>query len=307
MACSLRVILLGTSTFVLPILNSLQNSIHEIVAVVTRPPRKAGRGRKLRQPPVAEAALHMGIDLMQPVKLSSDFVHELRKLSPDIMISADFGAWLSEELLEVAPYGVMNVHPSLLPKHRGAAPVARTILDGDTVTGVTFMLTDQGWDTGPIVQTFPENVRPDDTAGILEARLALLSSDRIEEVIDGYTSGLLKPVPQSGEADYADKLNTEETWLDWQRPASELERMIRAFQPSPGARTRHSGRLLKIIRAALSSIELEPGTVRIGPGLLIGCGRGSLEILELQPEGKRVMSSEEFLRGSRLRSGDGFD
>ncbi len=307
MVSGLRIILLGTSTFALPILNALRDSIHDIVAVVTRPPRQAGRGRKLRQPPVAEAALEMGMNLLQPGKLNSDSIADLRKLSPDIMISADYGAWLSEELLESAPYGVMNIHPSLLPRHRGAAPVARTIMDGDTVTGVTFMLTDLGWDTGPIVQSFTENVQSDDTAGTLEERLAILSSERITEVMEDYISGLLIPVPQSGDSDYADKLNTEETWLDWHRPATVLERMVRAFQPSPGARTRYSGRILKIIRTVVSSVELDPAIILTDPGLIIGCGTGSLEILELQPEGKRVMCSEEFLRGSRMRSGERFD
>ena len=301
---ALRVVFLGTSTFAIPILRAIHDSPHHLSSVVTRPAKQAGRGRRLRMPPVAEEAVELGLPLLQPRKLNDDLIAEIKTIAPDIMVSADYGAWLPEELLKCSPVGVMNVHPSLLPKHRGAAPVARTILDGDTVTGVTFMQTDMGWDTGPVIETLEEPIRPDDTAGSLESRLSELAATRVVRVMEEFVSRRLEPVPQTGESDYADKLTTEETWLDWERPAAVLERAVRAFQPVPGARTRYGGRLLKIARTTVSEMVLEPGMANVENGLIVGCGTGSLEILELQPEGRRTMTAKEYLRGSELRTGE---
>lgn len=301
---ALRVVFLGTSTFAIPILRTIHVSPHRLSMVVTRPSKQAGRGRRLRMPPVAEEAMELGLPLLQPEKLNADFIAELRTIAPDIMVSADYGAWLPEELLKCSLSGVMNVHPSLLPKHRGAAPVARAILDGDTVTGVTFMLTDMGWDTGPVIEIIEEPVRPDDTAGSLESRLSELAAAGIVRVMEDFVSRRLRPLPQIGESDYADKLTTEETWLDWERPAAVLERTVRAFQPVPGARTTCDGKLLKITGSAVSGMMLEPGRINVENGLIVGCGTGSLEILELQPEGRRTMTAKEYLRGSRLRTGE---
>jgi len=305
MSRPLRIIFLGTSTFALPILEALSRSDHAIQAVVTRPPKPAGRGKKLTQPPVADLAASLALTLLQPPKLTQEFIGEIRSLSPDLMMSADYGAWLPEALLEAAPLGVMNIHPSLLPKHRGAAPIPRAILAGETVTGITFMLTDEGWDTGPIIAQFEEPIDPTDTAGTLEERLVALAAENLLTVIDDYASGLLVPTAQEGPSDYAEKLSTEETWLDWNLPAEQLQRTVRAFNPAPGARTLCKGKLLKIMEVGFCHREIEPGAILVSNGILsVGCGRGALRILTLQPEGKRIMTAEEFLRGTPMETGE---
>lgn len=302
----MRIIFFGTSSFALDILDALGESIHHVPAVVTRPRKKAGRGRRPKEPPVAAYALEKGFSVLQPDKLTEEFIMDLRQLKPDLMVSAAYGAWLPELLLSSAPLGVVNVHPSLLPLYRGAAPVARAVLDGVDETGVTFMLTDSGWDTGPVLECFKEKVLPGDTRGTLEHRLAVLAADRIIGVLEAYSEGSLVPKSQSGEAIYADKLSPEESWLDWRESAESLERKVRAFQPSPGARTMYSGRLLKIVRASLvSSLDADPGEVVLkGGSLLVGCGRGGLEILRIQPESKRVMDVRDYLRGSGMKNGE---
>jgi len=305
MSRPLKIIFLGTSTFALPILEALSGSLHTIQAVLTRPPKPAGRGKKLTQPPVADLAERLHLTLLQPPKLTQEFIREIRSLSPDLMVSADYGAWLPEALLNAAPLGVLNIHPSLLPRHRGAAPIPRAILAGETETGVTFMLTDSGWDTGPVIAQFEEPILYTDTAGTLEERLTALSAECLVTVIEDYASGILVPTPQAGPSDYAEKLSTEETWLDWQRPAEELDRTVRAFNPFPGARTRFKGKLLKILGVGFCHREVEPGKLFVSHGILsVGCGRGALCIKLLQPEGKRIMTAEEFLRGTPLETGE---
>lgn len=305
-APALRTVFLGTSHFALPILRALNLSNHDITAVVTRPPREAGRGRKLTQPPVAELAGELGLNVLQPGKLTGEFIETLAALHPDVMVSADYGAWLPEALLNSSPLGVVNVHPSLLPKHRGAAPVPRAILSGETGTGVTFMLTDNGWDTGPVIAQFHEPIHPNDTSGTLEERLAMLSGEHLPDVLTDYASGLLVPVPQEGDSDYAEKLSTEETWLDWELKAEKLDRIVRAFNPAPGARTTYKGKLLKLFRTEVAMGDLDPGHIRVaGDHITVGCAMDTaLEVWELQPEGKRSMTVEDFLRGTQMRSGE---
>ncbi len=303
----LDLVFLGTSSFAVPVLEALLASPHRVLAVVTRPPRPAGRGRKLAQPPVYRFMEGLnGPPVLQPRRLDAEFIGRVAELSPRVMVTASYGAWLPGEFLEAAPLGVVNVHPSLLPMYRGAAPVTRAILDGREETGVSFMLTDAGWDTGPLLAVFRERIRKDDTSGSLEERLALLASEKMAGVLENYARGELKPVPQSGEASYAEKISMEETWLDWNLPAHVLERMVRAFRPVPGARTSLKGRLLKIVSAGLRDGELPPGSVTAEGGILmVGCGDGHcLEILRLQPESKKVMTAGEFMRGGGIRTGD---
>jgi len=176
-----------------------------VLCAVTRPPRPAGRGRSLSQPPVY---LHIQenapqVSIHQPEKLAEEFIGTLAEMKPDVMVTASYGAWLPEELLGIPRLGVLNVHPSLLPLYRGAAPVVRAILDGREETGVSFMLTDDGWDTGPVVAVYPESIHPDDTAGTLGDRLARIAGDRIVGTLEGYDGGILEPEPQNGEPLYA--------------------------------------------------------------------------------------------------------
>ncbi|MCK5116437.1 MAG: methionyl-tRNA formyltransferase [Candidatus Aegiribacteria sp.] len=305
----MRIIFLGTSSFALPCLRVLVESENTVLCVVSRPPRPAGRGKKLRQPPVAEYSKKNCLEIFQPEKLTGSFIDTLKSMEPELIVSAAYGAWLPKRLLEASRFGVVNVHPSLLPQYRGAAPIARAILDGREETGVSFMLTDSGWDTGPVIAVIHERILPSDTTGSLQKRLSMKAADNIIDVIEGYSSGKLIPETQPEEALYADKITTDETWLDWNRSASSLERKVRAFQPSPGARTMYSGKLLKISGARVSQCNAESGEIVLKAGLLhVGCGgEESLEILEIQPASRSVMSTAEFIRGARMKTGDKFE
>ncbi len=302
----MRIIFLGTSDFALPALETLLGSDHTVICVVSRPPKPAGRGKELRQPPVAEYSQKNLLELYQPEKLTEEFINTLRSMEPELIVSAAYGAWLPEKFLDASKLGVVNVHPSLLPLYRGAAPITRAILDGMDETGVSFMITDSGWDTGPVIAVYHESILPSDTTGSLEERLSIKAADNIIEVIEGYSTGKLIPEEQPEDALYADKIKTDETWLDWNMSARYLERKVRAFQPSPGARTMHCGKLLKISSARLSDCDAGPGEIVLRDGLLlVGCGgEESLEILEIQPASKSVMSAAEFLRGARMKTGD---
>jgi len=302
-----RLLFLGTSEFAVPVLGALCSGPSvEVAGVVTRPARPAGRGRNLRQPPVALEAMARGLPLHQPEKLRRSFRETLGGIAPDVMVSAAYGAYLPEWLLESARLGVVNVHPSLLPRHRGAAPVARTIISGDLETGVTFMLTDSGWDTGPVLGVVTAGVRPDDTAGSLERRLSGLAAGNVTGIVAGYASGEICPVPQQGEATYAEKITPDETWLDWTESAGLLERLVRAYQPAPGARTLYRGRTLKIHSASVCDLVSEPGMLYLSDdgGLSVGCGQGRLTLLEVQPEGGRTMGIDAFVRGYRPVEGE---
>ena len=302
----MRIIFMGTSVFALPCLRVLIESKNNLMCVVSRPARPAGRGKKLRQPPVAEYSQKNRLEIHQPDKLTGDFIDTLKSMKPELIISAAYGAWLPKKLLDIPQLGVVNVHPSILPEYRGAAPITRALLDGREETGVSFMLTDSGWDTGPVIAAIHERILPSDTTGSLQERLSLKAADNLIDVIEGYASGKLVPESQPEEALYADKITTDETWLDWNISARYLERKVRAFQPSPGARTMYSGKLLKISAARVSPCKAEPGEVVLKAGLLyVGCGgEESLEILEIQPASRSVMSTAEFLRGAKMKTGD---
>jgi methionyl-tRNA formyltransferase len=303
----MRLLFLGTSSFAVPILEVLTSSSHiRLTGVVTRPDRPAGRGRKLTSTPVAEAAARASLPLFQPVKLKKAFREEVTTLAPDVILSAAYGLYLPEWFLSAAPSGVVNVHPSLLPELRGAAPVARAISEGLTETGVTFMLTDSGWDTGPVLRSFKCDIHPDDTTGSLESRLATLAASETVSVLKDYVSGALHSKVQDGEPSYADKITSKETFLDLNSSAEALERLVRAFQPSPGARVLFRGRILKIHSAALSMIEVPPGEVVVTEdgSMVVGCGSGSLELKKVQPESGKVMEINAFIRGYRPRKGE---
>jgi methionyl-tRNA formyltransferase len=302
----MKIIFLGTSSFGLPCLKALIKSEYEICCVVSRPARPAGRGKKLRHPPVAEYAYKNHLVIHQPEKLTGNFIENLRLMEPDLMVSAAYGGWLPEKLLESSSLGVINIHPSLLPEYRGAAPVTRAILDGREETGVSYMLTDSGWDTGPVIAVYREKILPDDTSGSLEERLSVKAAENIVSVIEEYSCGKLVPMNQAGEAVYAKKITTDETWLDWNRSAEYLERKVRAFQPFPGARTAYSGKTIKISAANVSEYTANPGEIVLREGaFLVGCGgETSLEIRRLQPASKRVMNADEYLRGARMKTGD---
>ncbi|PIE52356.1 methionyl-tRNA formyltransferase [Candidatus Fermentibacteria bacterium] len=300
----MKTVFLGTSVFAVPALEALAAADDiNVAAVVSRPDRPAGRGRKLRKPPVAEKALELGLNLLQPEKLKG--IQELvEELAPEVMVSASYGGWLPEWFLKLSPFGVVNIHPSLLPRHRGAAPVIRAVLQGDSETGVCFMLTDNGWDTGDVIRCVTLPVPVNTTAGELENILAVKAAEEIPGVLRKYLSGELQPQPQAGEESYAEKISAEEAQIDWTLDSRQIVRQIMAFNPVPGARTVHCGRVVKIYRAVHSDMSGTPGEVIGLSPPAIACGTGAVEIHELQVQGRKRMSWQDFTRGYRLEPGE---
>ena len=302
----MKVVFFGTSSFACPILKQLhQDKEVEIALVVSRPSRKAGRGRKQSAPPVASLADELGLPLVQPEKLK-EIKDLLIGISPPVMISASFGGWLPDWLLKLPKLGVVNVHPSLLPKHRGAAPIIRSILEGDSITGISFMLTDSGWDTGDLLDVFEYKLSGTETAGELEAFLSDESARKLPEILKAYSSEKLLPIPQLGPESYAEKVTSEEALVFWNTSAESIKRQVLAFNPVPGARTSYKCKLLKIYSAIVVDGSGNPGEILSVDPLVVGCLNSALQIIEIQPQGKKRMFSSDFVRGYRIQIGEIF-
>ncbi len=301
-----RIVFMGTPEFAVASLSACLD-IGDVVAVVTQPDKPKGRGNALAVPPVKALALERGLTVLQPFKLRTPpFSEELRKLAPDVCVVTAYGKILPKDVLEVPSKGCVNVHASLLPRFRGAAPIQWAIAHGDTETGVTLMCMDEGLDTGPTLAMKALPITPEDTSASLHDKLSRLGGDLLRESLPAYLSGELKPVPQPSEGVVlAPIIQKEDGLLDFARPAVELERRLRAFTPWPGAFTGLNGARLKVHRARVNSGQGVPGTVlAVGPAALeVACGEGSLVLLDVQLEGKRVMSAAEFLTGHRLTPG----
>lgn len=297
----LKVVFMGSPDFSLPSLRALAEK-YDVVGVVTQPDRASGRGRELKAPPVKTLALELGIPVIQPEKLRQpEAMEQLRAWNPDIIIVAAFGQILRKDVLELPRYGCINVHASLLPRWRGAAPINAAILHGDAETGVTIMQMDVGLDTGPMLSKRSIPLTRQDTAGSVFDRLSTLGADLLVETLPDYLSGKLTPSPQPEEGvTYAPMLKKEEGRLDFTHPAEELERRVRAFNPWPGVFMDFDGTLLKVHRA-----RVRAGDVAVGQRLIdqdqpaIGAGGGLLILEEVQPAGKKAMSGKSFLAGAR--------
>jgi methionyl-tRNA formyltransferase len=291
-----RTVFLGTSDFAAGVLERLAATVHRPVLVVTRPDRPRGRGRKVAAPPVAEAAGRLGLELFQPESVNDEVARaRIAEAEPEVVCICAFGALLKEPLL--SQHEMLNVHPSLLPRWRGAAPIERAIEAGDEETGVSIMRPTAEFDAGPICLQRVEPIRPDDDYGSLAERLAPLGGELLVEALE--TRRACREQPDEG-ATYAEKIDREERRLDPQRTADELERRVRALTPHVGAYVElPSGERLGVRRAALAPVaELEPGELAARDGrLLYGARSGALELLEVQPEGKRPMSAADWLRG----------
>lgn len=299
-----RVVFMGSPAFAVPALEALVGA-YRVVGVVTQPDRPAGRGSRLRPPAVKVAAERLGLPVFQPEQVAApDAMEHLRAWAPDVIVVAAFGQILLPDLLALPPYGCLNLHASLLPRWRGAAPIAAAILAGDAVTGVTLMQMDEGVDTGPLLARREEPIRPDDTTGRLTERLARVGAELLVDVLPRYLRGEIRPVPQPEEGvTYCRPLKKEDGHLDWARPAAELERRVRATNPWPGAFTFWKGQMLKVWRAAAHPDRVgdaPPGTViPMGDGAAVVTGQGLLELLEIQMAGKNSLPIEAFLRGRR--------
>lgn len=302
------IIFMGTPEFSVPILSRLVQSTYHVAAAYTRPDKEAGRGRQLGSSPVKRLARQQGIPVVQPRTLkSAEAVQELVSLRPDLVVVAAFGCILPGELLSVPKAGCLNVHPSLLPAHRGPSPIADTILSGDAVTGVSIILMDEGVDSGPILARRQVDISPEDTTGSLTARLGGDGADLLLEVLPKWFAGALEPSPQEeGQATYSRLITSGEGELDWQLTAVELWRKVRAFTPWPGCHSWWKGHRLKIHSATpLGDRAGGPAgkVVALGKSspssVGVVAGQGILGLRRVQLEGKREISVDEFVRGQR--------
>jgi len=304
-----RVVYLGTPAAAVPPLNALLASAHEVVAVVTRPDRpRDHRGGRPSPSPVKQVALDAGIEILQPQRgRDPELPGRLAAFGADIGMSCAFGFLLPPPVLAAFPRGIVNLHFSLLPAYRGAAPVQRALLDGVEVTGVCTFLIDEGMDTGPLLASREVRVLDGEDAGSLTARLAEVGAELVTETLDGLQDGTIEPRPQpEAGASTAPKVDPAEARLDFRVPAARLVNAVRAFAPSPGALTTFRGRRLKVSKAAPApagaGAGLAPGQLATGPRgeLWAGTGDGVVELVTVQPEGRRAMSGAEFARGARL-------
>lgn len=303
----MRLVFMGTPRFAVPVLEQLLQSEYEIAAVYTAPDARVGRGRNWSFSPVKEAALKHQLRLEQPATLkTAGEVEKLAALRPDLIVVAAYGQILRQEVLDIPRYGCLNAHPSLLPKHRGPAPVADAILSGDEITGTTIMLMDKGMDTGPILRQKEETIRPEDTTVTLEERLAEISAYLIQETIPLWIKGNITPQTQDDEkATYSRLITKEDGNIDWQMPAEKIARRVRALQPWPNCYTRWQGKLLKILEAVPVGTKAGvPGKVIMlsdSDTMVVGVetGMGILGLKKLQLEGKNALSSRDFIQGYR--------
>lgn len=299
---SIRVVFMGSPDFALPSLSMLAKN-YQVVGVVTQPDRASGRGRELKAPPVKVLAQTLDIPILQPQKLREpESMQQLQAWQPDLIVVAAFGQILRKDILDLPRYGCINVHASLLPRWRGAAPINAAVLAGDEETGVTIMKMDVGLDTGPMLAKRPIRIKPDDTAGSLFEALSTLGADLLIETLPAYLDGKIPPQPQPEEgASYAPMLKKEDGRLDFSQPVVELERRIRAMNPWPGAWFEWDGNLLKVGRGVVG----EGQSSMVGGRLIfegrpaVSCADGVLILEEVQPPGKKMMSGKAFLSGAR--------
>ena len=301
---------MGTPDFALPSLEVLVSSPHRVVGVVTQPDRPRGRGKKVQPPPVKVRALSLGLPVFQPQRVKEEgFVDLVRGLAPDAVVVVAYGQILPPSILRLPPYGCINLHASLLPRYRGAAPIQRAIMNGEKETGVTTMLMDEGLDTGGILLQRRVPIYEEDTAGKLHDRLAREGAELLLETLDLLARGDLAPRPQDHRlATYAPPLTPEDELIDWRRPARDLYNQVRALNPWPVARTWLEGKVLKVWRAAASPLpppaEAQPGEVVLSrKELVVATGVGCLALLEIQLEGGKRLPAEDFLRGRPIPEG----
>jgi methionyl-tRNA formyltransferase len=333
---ALRIIFLGTAELSCASLQALAGDAKfQITAVVTQPDRPQGRELKLQPSPVKSLALRLGLPVLQPERArDGKFITELRALRPDLIVTVAYGQILPPAILDLPRHGCLNVHTSLLPKYRGAAPIQWAIANGDTETGVTLMKMDAGLDTGPVVSQRRTAIQPEDDSAALHGRLAQLGAELLVQTIPDYVAGKIQPVPQpAAGASHAAKIKKEDGRIDWNQPAQTVWNRLRAFTPWPGAFTflrsaEHQlgvnltalksaesvlgapkPHLLKIWKAEVVECSGRPGEILSADktGIAVGCGQNALRILELQREGGRRLTAAEFLAGHALKVGGRFD
>ena len=309
----MRLVFMGTPEFAVRSLETLHNSAHEIVAVVTAADKPRGRGRKVTPSPVKQAALAMNLPILQPKNLKSpDFIQKLSEYQPDLNVIVAFRI-LPESVFKLPRLGSVNLHGSLLPKYRGAAPINWAVINGETKTGVTTFLLDKKVDTGAMLMQEEIEITPEDDAGSIHDKMMAIGADLLLQTVDALESGTIRPEPQSNSgATPAPKLTPETGRLDWSRPAVELFNLIRGLSPYPGAYSTLCGKKIIILKCNLIEMNNagDPGKIITADpktGITVACGRNALKIIALKPQGKKIMSSEEFVRGYHVQNGHRFE
>jgi len=297
-----RIVFGGTPDVAIPSLDALAESRHELIAVVTRPDAPSGRGKKLSASPVAQRAAELGIEVLKPQRpRDEEFVARLTELAPTCCPVVAYGALLPQRVLDIPRHGWVNLHFSLLPAWRGAAPVQHAILAGDKKTGATTFRIVLELDAGPIFATVTEPIRPDDTAGDLLHRLSLSGARLLVDTLDGIEDDTLIPTPQpetDGQLSYASKITVDDARIDWTKPAEVVDRLIRGCFPAPGAWTTFDGDRFKIDSARISDTVLPPGALEITKrSVRVGTGTSALELGEVQAQGKKPMAAADWARG----------
>ena len=301
----MRIVFMGTPDFAVPCLQRLLEDGHEVPAVFTQPDKPVGRHAVLTPPPVKQLALSHGIPVYQPAKMRDGTVAALlRELAPDCLVVVAYGRILPQEILDVPPRGCVNIHGSLLPRYRGAAPIQWSVIRGETVTGVTSMFMDAGMDTGDIIDTLTTPIGENETAGELFERLAPLGARLLSTTLAAIADGTVTRRPQNdAEATMAPMLEKAMGRLDLTRPAQELHNQVRGMNPWPGAFCTAGGKTLKIHETRVAAGSGVPGTLLCADPVTVACGEGALQLVTVQPEGKPRMAAEAWLRGARLPQG----
>jgi methionyl-tRNA formyltransferase len=300
----LKVVFMGTPNFSVNPLRVLIDSIHNIEAVYTQPPRKSGRGMKKNNSPVHTLALHNNIPVITPLNFSEESViTSLREISPDIIIVSAYGIILPKDILNLPRFGCLNIHASILPRWRGAAPIQRSMMAGDKFSGISFMVMDEGLDTGSVISKFEIPINYKHNAGFLHDELSSKASSELINTINQYVNGFVTAIPQNNSGvTYASKIMKDESRLDWLKTSKEIFFTIRALNPFPGTWFKSNlDKRIKIIDAVEDSLSGKPGEVL--DSLIIACGENSLKILAVQPEGGNQMSVDDFLRGNPIKIG----
>ncbi|WP_328899220.1 methionyl-tRNA formyltransferase [Streptomyces sp. NBC_00441] len=306
----MKLVFAGTPEVAVPALDALiASGRHEVAAVVTRPDAPAGRGRRLVASPVAERAEEAGIEVLKPARpRDEDFLARLREIAPDCCPVVAYGALLPKAALDIPAKGWVNLHFSLLPAWRGAAPVQHAVMSGDEVTGASTFLIEEGLDSGPVYGVLTEEVRPTDTSGDLLTRLAFAGSGLLAATMDGIEDGTLHAVPQPADGvTLAPKITVEDAQVQWSAPALRVDRVIRGCTPAPGAWTLFRGERLKLVQAthAVDRSELAPGELSVGKNnVFVGTGSHAVELLWVQPQGKKPMRAADWARGVRIAAGE---
>lgn len=301
----MRVIFMGTPDFAVPTLEKIIEEGHNVVAVVTQPDKPKNRGMQMQESPVKEVAKKHNILVLQPEKVRKDkeFLEKIKALNADVSVVVAFGQILPKEVLETPKYGSINVHGSILPKYRGAAPIQWSVINGDEIAGVTTMYMDEGLDSGDMIFKEETKIGEEETSGELYERLKVMGADLLVKTLSAIEKGEAPREKQTGESSYAPMLTKETGVIDWQKSSKEIDALVRGVNPWPVASTEISGKKFKVHKVRVSNEKGKPGEILFADaknGLVIGTKDGAIELVEIQPENKKKMSAKDYLRGNSL-------